>query len=130
VRLMSSKKSSKDKELVVFEYQYAPDFKEYYVTGARGGIQNIYHLRLDFYSERIRLRSMEDVLVEDEKGKRVIIPRKAKKGPEVVERNFKIGLNLSFNAVKELANFLNVKVKEIEELEERMNKEGIIEEEG
>jgi len=111
------KNDTSSKEIVRFEYRFDPEFKEFYVTGARGGIQNIYHLRLDFYSERAKLRSMNDKLVEDKDGRREIVPAEPWDGPAVVERTFIVGLNMSFNAVKELAKFLNEKVKDIENVE-------------
>jgi hypothetical protein len=108
------------KELVRFEYSYDPTFEEYYVTGARGGIQNIYHLRLEFYSEKTRLRSMKDKLIEYQDGRREIKPEESKDSIDVVDRIFKLGLVMPFNAVRELSSFLNQKVKEIEEMERKL----------
>ncbi|TXT54066.1 MAG: hypothetical protein BAJATHORv1_90015 [Candidatus Thorarchaeota archaeon] len=111
------------RELVRFTYQYSPDFREEYVTGARGGIQNIYHLRLDFYNERSKLRSLEDSLVEDTDGSRRIEPTESSNEPDIIERTFKVGLVLSFNAVRELSRFLAEKVKEIDEIERKLAKQ-------
>ncbi|MBD3407487.1 MAG: hypothetical protein GF411_15320 [Candidatus Lokiarchaeota archaeon] len=116
---------SKDekKELIRFKYEYSPDFREEYVTGARGGIQNIYHLSLNFYSEKSKLRSLEDSLCEYTDGSRRIEPKEPSKEPDIIERTFKVGLVLSFNAVRELARYLEEKVKEIDMIEENLSKQ-------
>jgi hypothetical protein len=111
------KKDTTSKEIVRFEYSFDPEFNEFYVTGARGGIQNIYHLRLDFYSERVKMKSLNDKIIEHEDGRREIVPAEPWDGAAIVKRTFIVGLNMSFNAAKELAKFLNEKVKDIENVE-------------
>ncbi len=112
-----------DKELVRFEYSYDPDFREYYVTGARGGLQNIYHLRMYFYKDKLKFRSMNEVMIEHKDGQREIRPEDPVDGPRTVERKFIVGLNLSFNAVRELSRFLHEKVKEIDGIERKLQTE-------
>ncbi|MGQ4911561.1 MAG: hypothetical protein ACP6KW_05270 [Candidatus Thorarchaeota archaeon] len=117
------KNGKEEKTLVRFEYEYDPEFREFYVTGARGGIQNVYHLTLDFYEEKTELRSMTDVLIEYPDGSREVRPAEPPKGVQVVNRKFKVGLVMSFNAARELASFLNDRIREIDEMEKKISKE-------
>lgn len=120
---MPSKKGSNFKEIVRFEYQFDPEFREYYVTEARGRIQNIYHLRLDFYVEKVKLKFLQDKLVQYDDGRREVLPIDLIVEPDFIERTLKVGLNKSFNAVRILARFLNEKVKEIEIIEKKLSEE-------
>ena len=98
-----------------FEYHFAPDFREYYATGARGGMVNGYHMHLDFYNEKRRLSTVDHVTFDSEgKGTKV---QSEDSTEAIVDRTYVMGLSLSFNAARELADWLNKGLKDIEKVE-------------
>ncbi len=108
--------SEKKKQEIVVEYIFGPEYREIYVNGARGGVQNGYHLKIDFYVERTSMPFTKERLEMGEDGKTERIPLDAK-DTLVVEREFKVGLILSFHAARELFLWLSQRVKEIEQVE-------------
>ncbi len=104
------------KKEIIFEYVTGPDYREFYVNGARGGIQSAYHLRMEFYVEKLRMPFTKEKLevLPDGTQRRVPLDGEDKK---VVEREFKVGIMMPFYAVKELFRWLSQRLPEIEAIE-------------
>ncbi len=98
---------------------YDDDYREIYITGARGGIQSAYHLKIDFYVERLRLPLTKEKLeiFPDGTQKRMAIDVGQTK---TVEREFKVGIMMSFYAAKELFRWLGQRISEIEQIEKKI----------
>ena len=121
--------SSKKKDLpsrIKFDYVYSPEYKEVFVTGARGGIQNLYHLHLEFYREKRQFPLKQELNITFDKDskpkKQEWIDLDAPENP-VIERQFLVGLNFPFQAVKELYSYLGERIKEIQKIEKEADEE-------
>ncbi len=99
-----------------FNYEYSPEYKEYYATGARGGIINGYHYHLEFYRETQHI-STQQQLVETSEGRRVEDISDVE--PPVIQREFLFGLNLSFHAAFELYQWLGAKLSDMANIQSR-----------
>lgn len=114
-------KKGKKKKLVKFEYDRSPDYREHYVTGARGGIQNGYHVHLEFYREKRKLSAVQHLVSDEAETERRIEDVKTL-GTPVVLREFVVGIDLSFHAARELTDFLVRRTKELEGIEDELIK--------
>lgn len=78
-------------------YKKSPDFKSYYVNGARGGFLGNYDLKLEFYSDRFVRPDIE------------YLPKKetSSKDELVLDRKVELELILSPVAAVELRRFLD-----------------------
>ena len=122
---MSSRKKDPPSK-IKFDYEYSPEYKEVFVTGARGGVVNGYHLHLEFYREKRRLPLQQELNITYDKDSK---PKEHEwidlDDPEnpVIKRQFLVALNLPFQAVKELHSYLGERIKEIRIMEKEANKE-------
>ncbi|MHA1971590.1 MAG: DUF3467 domain-containing protein [Candidatus Hodarchaeales archaeon] len=99
---------------VTFSYSKSPEYKQFYVTGARGGVRP-YDFRLDFYNEE---PERLEIVKSDVKGRPI---RRKHLGELKVHREYKTGIILSYRALLELSKFLNDQI-------EKMKEKGLIEE--
>jgi hypothetical protein len=115
---MSKKKERKTKKKpnIIFEYGKSPEYREHYVTGARGGVQNGYHIHLEFYREKRRFSTVQHLLTDDSEIESKIVDVETPDVP-VVEREFVVGIDLSFHAARELTSFLVKRMKDIDDVE-------------
>ena len=99
---------------LIFSYTKSSEYKQYYVTGARGGIRP-YDFRLDFYNEE---PERDEVVEADKKGR----PVKIKIPQEImIHREYKTGIIMSPRSLLQLSKFLNDQIN-------KMKEEGLIEE--
>jgi preprotein translocase subunit SecA len=90
-------------------YEESPDFEDYYVHGAAGGI-NPYDIRIKFYrqdfdpleKDRLVYEFKEGLLTEDDLSSQII----------PVIREFVVGLTMSIRSAQELGHWLLRKVDE------------------
>lgn len=115
-----SKKAKKP--VLIFEYSKSPEYREHYVTGARGGFQNGYHLHLEFYREKRKLTKTQH-MIDVSEGERKIVDVDAVETP-IIEREFVVGVDLSFHAARELTSWLVKRMDELEKLEKELAKIG------
>ena len=94
---------SKAKPKLVFEYSKTPEFKRYYVVGARGG-PTPYDVHIDFYSEAPRK------LDKQVAGESLPTPKIV-----TVDRKEQVGVILSFKAAQELYDWLGKMLKKLKE---------------
>ena len=93
------------KPKIIFSYQKSPDYKQFYVTGARGGSRP-YDFRLDFYDEEPKRPESEII---DEKERKTISDEVS------VKREYKVGLTFSYRTLLELTRFLNREVEKMKD---------------
>lgn len=105
---MSNLEEPKKDIKIRFLYEKSPDYKYYYVNGARGGNIGLYDIKLSFFTDHL-VQSKEDIIKE---GK--IKPDKIShqfKEDLVIQRIENFEITLSRLAAIELKNFLEILLK-------------------
>lgn len=109
----------KTEETLEFHYLKSPGFKSFYATGAYGGISPNGLISMAFYVERspIPQKTVFSFDKEGKLGKELI---DLKEGKEGVIRELDCNILFDINTAKNIRNWLDNHIKNLEELEKKI----------
>jgi len=107
---------------IVFKYKFKDDYNPVYINGAYGGVSNKGEIVINFYLERLCLPNSE-TLVFDDKAEITNCDIKPSDLRESFLRYVENGVLMNLDTAKEVAKWLDTKIKQAEDMLEVKKKD-------